>query len=165
MKNKISLFLIAFLTSCASSVAIETVQYRRDSKNGQSNKEKKLLDIPKKYKLQTFVGGHGEKEQVYTFSDSVKVYVTDLPVSMLNYNNILSLGDSVANKRFEGTELKAAVAKALGQSYVLETLILQGKTSNGLYWKDIRMGDVSIGYVNVPLSKKEQFDSVLSSFR
>lgn len=122
------------------------------------------MSVPKGYKLITLVGGHSELEKQYVYSDSTKIYISDFGNSMLSYSNILSLGDSIANKRFEGLELKAKIAKELGKEYNPETLILQGKAPNGLYWKDIRVGYLSIGYVNVPENRKMQFDKALSSF-
>ena len=100
----------------------------------------------------------------YVYPDSSKAYISDFASSLLNYSNIRSLGDSIANKRFEGTELKAKIMKQLGKEYKPETIILQGKMANGLYWKDMRIGYLSIGYVNVPESKKNEFDKVLTSF-
>lgn len=121
------------------------------------------MSIPKGYKLVTLIGGHNELEKQYLYSDSSKLYISDFRSSMLNYDNILSLGDSIANKRFEGLELKAEIAKELGQEYKPETITLQGKTTAG-YWKDIRIGYISIGYVNVSQSRKSEFDKALSSF-
>lgn len=74
------------------------------------------------------------------------------------------MGDRIAEKRFEGIKLKAKMTKELGKAYQPETITLQGKMPNGLYWKDIRIGYLSIGYVNVPENKKREFDKALASF-
>lgn len=162
MKTIAYIVLLSFMTSCASSQWVTSIQYKRqkiDEKNTAYS-----MAIPKGYKLITLVGGHNELEKQYVYSDSAKLYISDFRSSMLNYNNILSLGDSTVNKRFEGTELKAKIAKELGQEYKLETITLQGKTATG-YWKDIRTDYISIGYVNVPESRKDEFDKALSSFK
>lgn len=152
------------MVSCASSQGITAIQYKRQKIDESSKNTTYSMMVPKGYKLTTLVGGHSELEKQYVYLDSTKIYISDFGNSMLNYNNILSLGDSIANKRFEGLELKAKIAKELGKEYNPETLILQGKTPNGLYWKDVRVGYLSIGYVNVPENRKMEFDKALSSF-
>jgi hypothetical protein len=165
MKITIYLILFSFITSCASSEGIVTIKYKR--KNEDESKLRNYtyyMELPNGFKTLTLVGGHDELEKQYIYSDSSKIYISDFGSSGLNYSNIRSLGDSIAKKRFEGTELKAKIAKQLGKKYKPETLILQGKMANGLYWKDIRIGYLSIGYVNVSENKKSEFDKVLSSF-
>lgn len=164
MRSAIYIILLSFNVSCVSSQGITTIQYKRQKKDEGSKNVTYSMVIPKDYKLITLVGGHSELEKQYIYSDSAKVYISDFGNSMLNYNNILSLGDGIANKRFEGLELKAKIAKDLGKEYNSETLTLLGKTTNGLYWKDIRIGHLSIGYVNVPENRKSEFDRALGSF-
>jgi hypothetical protein len=164
MRSAISIILLSFMVSCASSQGITTIQYKTKKVVESSKNTTYSMSVPKGYKLITLVGGHSELEKQYVYSDSTKIYISDFGNSMLSYSNILSLGDSIANKRFEGLELKAKIAKELGKEYNPETLILQGKAPNGLYWKDIRVGYLSIGYVNVPENRKMQFDKALSSF-
>lgn len=153
------------IVSCASRLGIVHVQYKhaRIEDTTLSNVKYSMM-IPSGYKLITLVGGHEELENQYTYSDSTKIYISDFGCSVLNYNNILLLGDSIANKRFESLELKYKIAKELGKEYKPDTLSLEGKAANGLYWKDMRIGYVSIGYVNVPENKKSEFDKALSSF-
>lgn len=165
MRNIVYILLLSFMVSCASSQKITTIQYTRKY-TGESNSKNIAcyMAVPKEFKLVTLVGGHNELEKQYVYSDSSKVYISDFESSLLNYNNIRSLGDSIANKCSEGTELKIKVAKQLGKEYKSKTVILQGKTANGLYWKDMRIGYLSIGYVNVPENKKNEFDKALASF-
>jgi|GEM_PF-1816415 len=163
MKNAIYIILLSFIVSCVSSQGITTIQYKRQKKDEGSKNVTYSMVIPKDYKLITLVGGHRELEKQYIYSDSAKLYISDFGSGMLNYNNILSLGDSVANKRFEGLELKAKIAKELGKEYNPETLTLLGKTPDGLYWKDVRVGTLSVGYVNVPENRKSEFDKALRS--
>lgn len=163
MKTVIYIILLSFTVSCASSQGVTPIQYKRQKIEAPTVKSSTYsMSIPKGYKLITLVGGHNELEKQYVYSDSAKLYISDFRSSMLNYDNILSLGDSIANKRFEGTELKDEIANELGQEYKPEMITLQGKTATG-YWKDIRAGYISIGYVNVPESRKSEFDKALSS--
>ncbi len=165
MKTSIFIISIFFIVSCASSLGIVHVQYKHASIEDPIFRNVKYsMMIPSGYKLITLVGGHEELENQYTYSDSTKIYISDFGCSILNYNNILLLGDIIANKRFESLELTYKIAKELGNEYKPETLLLEGKTVSGLYWKDIRIGYVSIGYVNVPENRKSEFDKALSSF-
>lgn len=164
MRSAIYIILLSVMVSCVSSQGITAIQYKRQKTDESLKNTTYSMMVPKGYKLITLVGGHSELEKQYVYSDSTKIYISDFGNSMLNYNNILSLDDSIANKRFEGLELKAKIAKELGKEYNPETLILHGKTPHGLYWKDVRVGYLSIGYVNVPENRKMEFDKALSSF-
>lgn len=164
MKSIIYIILLSFIMSCASSQEMTAIQYKRNKIEGSVKKGIYSMTVPKGYKLVTLVGGHNELEKQYIYSDSSKVYISDFGSSILNYDNIVSLGDSIANKRFEGLELKAKIAKELGKEYVPDTIVLQGKMANGLYWKDIRNGYLSIGYVNVPENRRSEFEKILKSF-
>jgi hypothetical protein len=42
---------------------------------------------------------------------------------------------------------------------------LSGMNSKSLFWKDIKIGKVSIGYDNVPKEKKELFDKSLKTLK
>ncbi len=123
------------------------------------------MNVPKQHKLITLKGGHGELEKQYIYKDSSKLYISDFGQSMLNYDNILSLGDSMANERFEALDLKAKLAEELGREYRLKTIILEGKTKNGHYWKDVRLGVLSIGYVGVSEKRKAEFEKALNSLK
>jgi hypothetical protein len=78
---------------------------------------------------------------------------------------IESINDSAKYKRLEDIAFNKKLMKELGKSYSSDTLMLQGKTPDGRFWKDIRIGEVSIGYVNVLLQRKEEFDLALASFQ
>jgi hypothetical protein len=46
-----------------------------------------------------------------------------------------------------------------------DTFELSGMNSKSLFWKDIKIGKVSIGYDNVPKEKKELFDKSLKTLK
>ena len=61
-----------------------------------------------------------------------------------------------------------AVNKELGREVIKtlpDTFELAGRNDKLLYWKDIKIGDLSIGYLNVPQEKKALFDKAIESFR
>lgn len=164
MKNITRIVLLFFITSCASSQNMVSIHFKRQKKDSLSDRGNYSMNIPQGYKLITLVGGHSELEKQYVYPDSAYIYISDFGNGGLNYKNIIQLGDSIANKRFENIELKTSLAKQLRQDYMPEKLVLQGQTSEGLYWKDIRIGYISVGYTNVTRNKKSEFDKALSSF-
>lgn len=163
MNNIKYTYLLVLLTSCASSQSIIRVSY---NENGpQTTKPTShSIQIPKGFKVISSNGSHGESEKLYVYSDSSKLYITDFRPGSLNYNNILSLGDSISTKRFEVIELQKDIAQKLGREYKIDTIELKGKTNLG-NWKDIRIGYISIGYINVPDDRKDEFDKALDSFK
>ncbi len=46
-----------------------------------------------------------------------------------------------------------------------DTLTLQGKDKFGRYWKNKKLKEISIGYLNVPESRKIDFDKAISSIK
>ena len=157
--------LIIFTLSCTSKQRNDSIKYKRTNRTTSVlSNSKYTMNIPIGSKLINLVGGHNEIEKQFVYSDSSKLYISDFECSMLNYKNILSLGDSIALKRFEGVEIKAKIAKELNQKFKPETITLQGKTVNG-FWKDIRIGYICVGYVNVPENHKKKFDEALGSLK
>lgn len=165
MKVTMNIILLLFMVSaCAGGQGFTTIKYEKESVIEPSKEEMYSMKVPKGYKLKKLVGGHKEIEKQYIYPDSSIVYIGDFRSGMLNYNNILSLGDSIANARFESIELKAKALHSIGKEFTPDTVTLQGQTKEGLYWKDIRIGYLSIGYTNVPKERKDEFEQALSSF-
>ncbi|WP_167342233.1 hypothetical protein [Nonlabens sp. SY33080] len=53
---------------------------------------------------------------------------------------------------------------AISRSITLvDTIKNSGKDRNNLYWLEYVLGDVVIGYVNVPEEQKEQFEKAIAS--
>lgn len=165
MKTIAYFIALSFIVSCVATQEVASVKYKRQLTEKPKAKNTKYdMSIPIGYKVITLIGGHNELEKQYVYRDSAKIYVSDFGNSTLNYHNILSLGDSISRKRFEDTELKSRIAKQLAAEHKPDTITLQGKTSAG-YWKDIKIGCLSIGYLNVSAKRKSEFDKALSSFR
>lgn len=164
MKIILNAMLALFVMSCISSQDVTTIRYKKTSSEEACREGVYSMKIPDGYNLITLVGGHNEEEKQYIYPDSAAIYVTDFRASTLNYDNIKSLGDSIASKRLESTELRAEISRSLGKEYTPDTLILHGVTDTGLYWKDIKMGCLSIGYVNVSEQRKIEFNKALASF-
>ena len=48
---------------------------------------------------------------------------------------------------------------------VSDTLELYGINVNGLFWKDIKIGNISIGYNNVSEEEKIIYDKAINTFK
>ena len=82
-------------------------------------------------------------------------------------NNIMDLSDSVFEYRFQNEELTREVNAILGKQFLAvlpDTFELSGYRDS-LYWKDIKIGKISIGYINVSKEKKKLFDKSLKTFK
>ncbi|TKG95122.1 hypothetical protein EYV94_10430 [Puteibacter caeruleilacunae] len=98
-----------------------------------------------------------EKEQRYVCADSSYIYITNFRRTP-NFENIRSLGDSLLHLRFQKEELRK-------QTALPDTFELSGMNDKALCWKDIKIGSISVGYVNVPEDKKELFDKSLKTLK
>lgn len=111
------------------------------------------------------LSGDNENENRYIYPDSSIIYITDFNCSILNFENIKSVGDSLANERLMGLHLKSAISKVINEDFHYDIIKLEGISSNELYWKDKRIEYISIGYVNVSSDEKSRFDDALESLK
>lgn len=127
---------------------IKLINY--EHKTGTEKKVKYLMDVPKEgYKDELIVSGSHETEHRVVYQDSSIIYLTnDEAGSALNYDNIQKISDK----------------QQTGKLFV-DTLSLEGQTKEGLYWKEVKLDEISVGYVNVPPDKKEQYERALSTIR
>ena len=107
------------------------------------------MEIPKGAKL-TRTASANEDEFIYRYADSPLVYVSTFSGGSVNYDVI----------RGQGTYYDLFNAEKSQ-----DTLTLSGIDSTGLYWKNITIGEVHIGYKYVPKYKKILFDSALKTMR
>jgi hypothetical protein len=98
----------------------------------------------------------------------VYIYITDNVTPYYNTQNIQTLGDSISKFRFQHNSLIKELNTFWRREYYRvwpDTLELSGKDSDSLYWKDIKIGDVSVGYLKVSEKKKKIFDKSLTTLR
>lgn len=138
--GKIIVLLFLAVTSCTS---YRTISYRI----GRSTIIYKL-DIPKGYEFQGLAGDH-EFEKRFWYPDSSVIYITNFD-NTLNYYEIRNQGTYY--DRFDAIHSN-------------DTLTLAGKDSLGMFWKDKKLQNVTVGYSKVPPSSKEEFDKAISSVR
>lgn len=157
-KYIIGTFLL--LTSCTMSKDICVVRHVLTPRLKYS------LNIPMGYKIEQYEVTV-EKEIRYVYKDSSFIYITNF-CNTPNYGNIKSLGDSILQYRFQNEELTKQINEILGKPFIAvlpDTLQLSGTNSKSLFWKDIKIGKLSIGYCNVPKERKCLFDKSLKTIK
>ncbi len=160
MKN-ILILLTVLMMSCSANKDLVTIKYKPAEAYPEYT-----LDVPKGYDLK-ILSVTVENEQRYTYNDSSVIYLTNFK-NTPNYENIKEMGDSVFNYRFQNEAMTKEINQLLGKESVKvlpNTLELTGIDKNSLYWKDIKVGKISIGYQKVPEEKKELFDNVLKTLK
>lgn len=119
--------------------------------NYSTNTIKAKAKLPKGFTKKIVEAGQNT-EYHFLYADSSVIYITDEKgTPIINYKNIEN--DSIA------------IQKSFLASMENDTLTLQGKDKLGRYWKNKKLKEVSIGYLNVPKSRKAAFDKALSSIK
>ncbi len=129
---------------------------------------KYFIKVPKGYNDRNIIIGGNEYEMLTYYPDSSIIYIANTNTPSYNYKNILNLGDSIANYRFQNVEIAKETNQLLGKEAIKvlsDTFELSGVDSNLLYWKDLKLGELSVGYAKVPKEKKELFDKSLKTLK
>lgn len=103
-----------------------------------------ILNVPKKYKVFRI----NEKELKLVYKDSCIIF--------FSFNK---LGGTITNGKNRFNE---GINIVYRENYN-DSIFLKGIDKENLYWKEYFLDDVIIGYINVPLSKKNEFDKVIES--
>lgn len=112
--------------------------------------------LPKGFRsFVVIASGEYGTDNEYRYPDSTVIYISDNQLSDLNYDNIERAG--LRAQRFTYSKI---TAKSFNDS-----LILEGKDANGLYWKEVFIGRICIGYYKVKEDRKEAFDKAIKSFK
>lgn len=139
-------YIIAILLIIVSCKAIQesNITY-------STNVVKAKAMIPKGFNKEIIEAGQ-DTEYRFLYSDSSLIYITDEKgTPIINYKNIDS--DSIA------------IQKSFLALMENDTLTLQGQDKSGKYWKNKKLKEISIGYLNVPENRKEDFDKAISSIK
>jgi hypothetical protein len=129
---------------------VRMIKYRTyETQNGHEKKITYCLNVPKGGKLLTVTGSH-EKELEVSYPDSSFIYITNDANggSHLNYRNVSSLDEGTYSNKL-----------------LKDTLLLQGSQNDGRFWKENKMGQIVVGYVNVSSDEKAEYDKALASLR
>ena len=139
----IKYIIVFLLVSCVSPKNMTYVKYN----SYVGNTALKLrMNVPNGYKLTLLERGN-DLEKQYWYPDSLSIYISSDLMAYLNYDNIRATGRSG------------------DRNFLLDSLTLEGRDKKGLYWKDIKMKQICVGYVNVPKEKKELFENALKSIK
>ncbi len=140
MKQTILYYCLLLVSACSVSGQMEKTSYKVEQKG---KVKEYTFHIPKGYKFNGWTGGY-ENEKQYWYSDSSVFYITKAHgLPSINYENIRDVEGANANRM------------------LLDTLTLEGKDKQGLYWKDIKQSNFSYGYSRVPTDKKEIFEAII----
>jgi len=130
-------------------VSCKATQESSVSYSTNSIKAKAIL--PKGFTKEIIEAGQNT-EYRFLYSDSSIIYITDEKgTPTINYKNIDN--DSIA------------IQKSFLASMENDTLTLQGKNELGKYWKNKKLKEISIGYLNVSENRKADFDKAISSIK
>ncbi|BEG99065.1 hypothetical protein [Bacteroides sedimenti] len=160
MKNVIAIYLTLIFLSCSTQGRLTKVEFRPLNESPKFS-----LRLASQYKIIDF-SSIEERERYFIYPDSSFVYISSFDVSP-NYDNINALGDSICNYRFQNKNLSIELNTKVPYLVKLlpDTFQLSGISKNNLFWKDIYIGNISIGYKDVPLEQKDKFDQFLSSLK
>jgi len=139
MRFIIAAFSIIVCTSCIAQKAVRF----------PAGKHNYILDVPYGYKLTTVKDDHGFKEYRMVYPDSSVIYIT--------------------NDNKSGGAINTVKAEKYGDGIYLKILSSDTLNINGIksekYWREQKINNIVIGYLNVPPNKKEQYDQALSTIR
>jgi hypothetical protein len=142
MKLKL-ITLLVLIFSCKSTQGVN-ITY-------QTNSIKAKVEIPDNFKKEIIEKGQ-DVEYRFSYSDLSMIYITDeSSTPELNYNNI--------------DNDTTAIQKNFLASMENDTLTLEGKDKSGRFWKNKKLKNISIGYLNVPEVRKSEFDKAISSIK
>lgn len=137
MRNYILLLTLFLLINCSSyrSVRFET------------GENKYVLNLPAGFKIKKMTDDEGIKEHLFVYPDSSIFYITDDSDSggAVNEFKVQKFGDGIFIKILTS-----------------DTLTVEGVV-NGKYWKELKQGDIVLGYLKVSSDMKELFDQALNS--
>ena len=162
MKLRCFLTIIIFLLFCSCKIMHKKIYFLCEKGI--------ILDvvIPRYINYKTYKDLDCTNSICFLYKDSMFIYFVD-GVGSFNMSNVKNINDSIFQFRYEYGELYKKIN--LQKGYVLyspelpDTFELSGINKKGLYWKDIYIDGISIGYDNVPFDKKELFDSCLKNVK
>lgn len=140
MKHTKIIVLTLLLASCSSG----KITYNIDGFKVKG-------EIPMKFEKYIMSSIH-ETEYHFKYPDSSIIYITnERGTPSINYHNIDS--DSIA------------IQKSFLSNMEGDTLTLKGIDDNNLHWKNVKLKKGSVGYLNVPKSRKAEFDKALEKLQ
>lgn len=140
MRKITLIFLAIFFASCGS---FRKINFQTDTYMSKGVKQRFEIIIPKNY---THASSNLETHLLkkWTYSNNECLYIS-LDISFADSPNVVNwMKCSDATKGVKCTE---------------------GKDEAGRYWKELLIDNLVVGYKDVPIERKEQFDSAISSLK
>ncbi|WP_431160694.1 hypothetical protein [Flagellimonas beolgyonensis] len=135
------ILLLTIFTSCKATQDLVEIKYI-------TNTLKAWTYIPEGFKKEIIESGQ-DIEYRFVYNDSSMIYITDEKgTPTLNYKNIEN--DS------------SSLQKSFLSLMENDTLTLHGKDNLGKFWKNKKLKELSIGYLNVNENQKIVFDKAIS---
>lgn len=134
--------IIVFCLIISCSTLSESVTYK-------NSKTKVKLRLEKGFDKQIIEQGQ-DLLYKFTYPDESVLYITDESgTPSINYKNI--------------DNSPSGIQKSFISNIEGSTLTLQGVDENGKYWKNKKLKNISIGYLNTSEKHRKQFDDILLS--
>ncbi|AEW86988.1 hypothetical protein B0A78_13535 [Flavobacterium columnare NBRC 100251 = ATCC 23463] len=135
--------------SCSTKKGYQAIKYTGFSNTLKKNYTYKV-SIKEGFEVKKIQGGNEWKQKEFVYSDNSILYISnEKGNTSRNYENI---------KNDEKLYDKAMLAFLTN-----DTITLEGIDKNNLYWKNKYNGIINIGYLNVPIEKKKEFDKAIIS--
>lgn len=173
MKFIYSIFFCVLVTSCSATFNSKSVKYKFKVDDstiivagkvpGRWTNSRKLEVVNKNFDI----------EYQYIYADSSIFYISNAETFCFpNYNNIKNINTEESKLRLQDHRFVAESNEFSIMKGYLSTImpsapynmVFSGKDEQGLYWKDIKYGEVSIGYTSVSEENKYFFDAALDLF-
>ena len=161
IKLFLTIQLLLNTINCSTSTKLDSNQHTgydlislkiETAKTDYKKKKKFLLKIPpKKNNVEKMMGLHSYQQE----------YRIKYPFGAIIY---------ISNNYIDGGELNFAnrVYSNIGgynKDHVFDTIKVDGNQKNGLFWKEYILGDICIGYIDVPQEMKLVFDKSINSLK
>lgn len=158
------------IISCAASKPFKSVKYKFNETSAVNIFGK----VPKNYVDIKKIKVHNETfdiEYQYVYNDSSILYISNAKTfTFPNYDNINNIDSEDSRLRLQDDDFIVETNKILignGKTplpRIPYNIIFEGVDKDSLFWKDMKYGNIYIGYMGVSKRNKELFDNALNSF-
>lgn len=145
------IIIFILLVSCMTTLDFSKKRFTvYEVENQKEIRRVYTVNIPKEYNDYKIISGHG-KEHQFWYSDSLLLYFST-ERNTPNNENIRNAGQW--DEKFK---------HIIGLRESSDTLIFEGRNYRNNFWKELIIGEINIGYLNVPKEKKSVFDHAINS--
>lgn len=143
---------LIFSFKCHQNLVTERVSFTHLTVSGHQEKHIFIIKIPPYLKKNEILTGECFTEYQFVYTDTSMIYAGNLSYTPNNHN--------ITNAGLDSIKL-VYQRSYLNMNNKSDTLFLEGRDLNGLYWKEIRVNDIYWGFVKVLPSQKEVYEKSL----